>query len=107
MREGDRPEPGTYTLGGFDRTGFFGVYSSVEGGVGMPDLGSVFAAEAGTIIIEISTPARVAGQAEFRARSFGFDGGREEGRAATVSVVFDADIRALPEGFPRGVPGGG
>ena len=105
MREGEQPEPGTYALGGVDREGFFGFFSSFDRST-FPNGGTAFVAESGTVTVEQSSDSRVAGRFEFRARSVGFGEGDEVGQTATVRGAFDAAIRPLPEGFPRGTSGG-
>ena len=104
MREGERPEPGTYAFGGVDREAFFGFFSSFDG-LALPNAGTAFVAESGTVTVERSSDERVAGRFEFRARSIGFGEGDEVGQTATVRGAFDAQIRAFPEGFPRGTSG--
>jgi hypothetical protein len=104
-REGERPEPGTYALGGFDREGFFAFFSSFDG-LASPNGGTAFVAESGTLTVEASSDSRVAGRFEFRARSIRFGEDDEAERTATVRGAFDAQIRAFPDGFPRGTSGG-
>lgn len=106
MREGDRPDVGTYALGGgFERDEFSAFFSSFDR-TGTPGLGDAFVAESGTLTVEASSETRVAGRFEFRARTFDFDGEGEAIRMATVRGAFDAQIRAFPAGFPRGYLGG-
>ncbi len=100
-REGERPTPGTYAFGGFDREGVFGFYTSIER-TAFPNGGTTFAAESGTLTVESSSDERIAGRFEFRARSFGFGEGDEGGRTAIVRGAFDAEIRSFPVEFPRG-----
>ncbi|MEP0548732.1 MAG: hypothetical protein ABJF88_17485 [Rhodothermales bacterium] len=106
MRDGERPEPGTYTLGGlFDPTEFSAFFSSFDR-TGFPGVGTTLVAESGTLTVEASSDERIAGRFEFRARSIGFGEDDEAEQAATVRGAFDAQIRAFPDGFPRGTSGG-
>ena len=101
VRQGERPAPGTYTLGGFDRTEFTAIYTTLDR-IGFPGGGSTFFAESGTLTVETSSEERIAGRFEFRARSFDLGEGPGDEQNATVRGAFDAAIRPLPEGFPRG-----
>lgn len=103
LLDGGQPAPGTYALGGFDRDGFFAFFSSLDGPA-FPIGGAAFAAESGTLTLDVSTADRVAGRFEFRARSLALGEGSGSSRTATIRGVFDASIRGLGDLPPPEAP---